>query len=70
LSLDEIRGIPGVQQVTADRQKYELQVQAAEPVVRELLQRDSWLSDLEVTSAGLEEAFLALTKNNNSTRSN
>jgi ABC-2 type transport system ATP-binding protein len=70
LSLDEIRGIPGVQQVTADRQKYELQVQAAEPVVRELLQRDSWLSDLEVTSAGLEEAFLALTQHQNSDRSN
>jgi ABC-2 type transport system ATP-binding protein len=59
-----------VQQVTADRQKYELQVQAAEPVVRELLQRDSWLSDLEVTSAGLEEAFLALTQHQNSDRSN
>ncbi len=38
---------------------------AAEPVVRELLQRDSWLGDLEVTNAGLEEAFLALTQNNN-----
>jgi len=32
-------------------------------VVRELLQRDSWLGDLEVTNAGLEEAFLALTQN-------
>ena len=70
LSLDEIRGIPGVQQITADRQKYQLQVQAAEPVVRELLQRDYWLSDLEVTSAGLEEAFLALTQNQNPERSN
>ena len=63
LSLDEIRAIPGVLNVAADRQKFELQVQAAEPVVRELLERDSWLSDLEVTSAGLEEAFLALTQN-------
>ncbi len=35
---------------------------AAEPVVRELLQRDAWLADLEVTNAGLEEAFLALTQ--------
>src|SRR5271166_2219154 len=65
LSLDEIRAIPGVLSVAADRQKFELQVQSAEPVVRELLERDSWLSDLEVTSAGLEEAFLALTQNHN-----
>jgi ABC-2 type transport system ATP-binding protein len=64
LSLEEIRGIAGVLSVTADRQKFEVQVQAAEPVVRELLQRDEWLADLEVTSAGLEEAFLALTQNN------
>jgi ABC-2 type transport system ATP-binding protein len=67
LSLEEIRSIPGVLSVTADRQKFELQVQAAEPVVRELLQRDSWLAELEVTNAGLEEAFLALTQNNNHT---
>jgi hypothetical protein len=33
--------------------------------VRELLLRDSWLADLEVTNAGLEEAFLALTQNGN-----
>ena len=70
LALDEIRAIPGVLTATADRQKFELQVQAAEPVVRELLGRDSWLSDLEVTSAGLEEAFLALTQNHNSHGSN
>ena len=70
LSLDEVRAVPGVLSATVDRQKFELQVQSAEPVVRELLERDSWLSDLEVTSAGLEEAFLALTQNNNSNRSN
>jgi ABC-2 type transport system ATP-binding protein len=65
LSLDEVRQIPGVLSVTADRNAFELQVNAAEPVVRELLQRDAWLADLEVTNAGLEEAFLALTKNHN-----
>lgn len=70
LGLDEIRSIPGVLSATVDRQKFELQVQAAEPVVKELLQRDSWLADLEVTSAGLEEAFLALTQNQNSKGSN
>jgi ABC-2 type transport system ATP-binding protein len=65
LTLDEVRQIPGVLSATADRNAFELQVNAAEPVVRDLLQRDAWLADLEVTSAGLEEAFLALTKNHN-----
>lgn len=65
LPLEEIRQIPGVVSVKADRNAFELQVNAAEPVVRELLQRDSWLADLEVTNAGLEEAFLALTQNHN-----
>lgn len=66
LSLGEVRQIPGVLNVTADRNAFEIHVDAAEPVVRELLQRDAWLGDLEVTNAGLEEAFLALTKNHNS----
>ena len=38
------------------------QEEGAEPVLRELLSRDTQLSGLEVTSAGLEEAFLALTQ--------
>ena len=66
LSLEEMRQIPGVLGVKADRNAFELQVTVAEPVVRELLQRDPWLGDLEVTNAGLEEAFLALTQNGNS----
>jgi ABC-2 type transport system ATP-binding protein len=70
LSLDEVQRIPGVVSVKADRNAFELQVNAAEPVVRELLQRDIWLSDLEVTNAGLEEAFLALTQNNNADAAN
>jgi len=64
LSFEEVRQIPGVLSAKADRNAFELQVNAAEPVVRELLQRDLWLGDLEVTNAGLEEAFLALTQNN------
>ncbi len=66
LTLEVVQQIPGVISVKADRNTFELQVNAAEPVVRELLQRDSWLADLEVTNAGLEEAFLALTQNHNS----
>jgi len=61
LPLGEVAGIPGVLAVKEDRQALEIQVSAAEPVVRELLRRDEWLSDLEVTNAGLEEAFLSLT---------
>jgi ABC-2 type transport system ATP-binding protein len=65
LAIDEIRQIAGVLSVKADRNAFELQVNAAEPVVRELLQRDAWLANLEVTNAGLEEAFLALTQKSN-----
>src|SRR5271166_5148906 len=66
LTAHEIRQIRGVISVKEDRNAFELQVTVAEPVVRELLQRDSWLSELEVTNAGLEEAFLALTQNHSS----
>jgi ABC-2 type transport system ATP-binding protein len=65
LSQEQVKQIPGVLSVKADRNAFELQVNAAEPVVRELLQRDAWLANLEVTNAGLEEAFLALTQKSN-----
>ena len=45
-----------------DREAVEIHAVEAEPVVRELLARDARLSGLEITSAGLEEAFLALTQ--------
>ena len=64
LAIEEVRQLPGVLSANADRNAFEIQVNAAEPVVRELLRRESWLVDLEVTNAGLEEAFLALTQNN------
>jgi ABC-2 type transport system ATP-binding protein len=62
LTLNVLRQIPGVTEVVEDREAVELHTGIAEPVVRELLSRDSALSGLEVTSAGLEEAFLALTQ--------
>jgi ABC-2 type transport system ATP-binding protein len=62
LSLNALRQIPGVTDVREDREAVELHVVAAESIVRELLARDAGLSGLEVTSAGLEEAFLALTQ--------
>jgi ABC-2 type transport system ATP-binding protein len=62
LPLNVLRQIPGVTEVKEDREAFELHAPEAEPVVRELLARDASLSGLEVTSAGLEEAFLALTQ--------
>ena len=49
-----------------DREAVEIHSGEAESVVRELLVLDPLLSALEISSAGLEEAFLALTKDNSS----
>jgi len=62
LSIPSLRQIPGVTEVKEDREAVELHAREAEPVVRELLARDATLSGLEIASAGLEEAFLALTQ--------
>jgi ABC-2 type transport system ATP-binding protein len=63
LSLAEVSNIPGVIDAKLEGDSLILQTAIAEPVLRELLVRDAHLSELEVTSAGLEEAFLALTSN-------
>ena len=70
LTLNALRQIPGVTEVLEDREAVELHTGIAEPVVRELLTRDATLSGLEVTSAGLEEAFLALTQDSSKNGSN
>jgi ABC-2 type transport system ATP-binding protein len=62
LNLPTVRQIEGVTEAKEDREAIEIHAVEAEPVVRELLARDASLSGLEVTSAGLEEAFLALTQ--------
>jgi len=62
LSLNILRQIPGVTEVKEDREAVEIHAVEAESIVRELLARDARLSGLEVASAGLEEAFLALTQ--------
>ena len=64
LSPSVLRQIPGVTEVKEDRDAVEIHAAEAEFVVRELLARDPELSGLEIASAGLEEAFLALTKDN------
>jgi len=62
LTMDALRQIPGVTEVKEDREAVELHAPEAEPVLRELLARDASVSGLEVSAAGLEEAFLALTQ--------
>jgi ABC-2 type transport system ATP-binding protein len=64
LSLASLLQIPGVTDARQDREAVEIHAREAEPVVRALLTRDPSLSGLEITSAGLEEAFLALTQDN------
>ena len=62
LSSEMLRQIPSVTEVKQDREAFEIQTSEAEQVVRELLARDADLTGLEITAAGLEEAFLALTQ--------
>jgi len=66
IPIEFVCGLPGVLKVCQDREAMEIQVSQAEPVLRELLQQDSELSGIEITGAGLEDAFLALTQDNNS----
>lgn len=61
VTLEEIRDLPGVDRVRQDRARFEIFTRTPERVVRELMNRDQALSDLEVGGAALEEAFLALT---------
>jgi ABC-2 type transport system ATP-binding protein len=65
LGLTRLRQIPGVVEVREDREAVEIHSGEAECVVRELLALDPSLSGLEISSAGLEEAILALTNSSN-----
>jgi ABC-2 type transport system ATP-binding protein len=65
LDIETVRALPGVIEVRRDREALEIRAALAEPILRDLLMRDEGLSGIEVTSAGLEEAFLALTGTNN-----
>jgi ABC-2 type transport system ATP-binding protein len=64
LTVASVLQIPGVTAARQDREAVEIHAREAEPVVRQLLARDASLSGLEITSAGLEEAVLALTQDN------
>ena len=56
-----IEALEGVSSVRRDGSATEIMVSDAERVVRQLLSRDAGLSGLEMSGAGLEEAFLTLT---------
>ena len=59
--LDAIRSIPQVQSAQRSDSLTRILTTSAEHVVRLLLEQDPTLSDLEVSGASLEDAFLALT---------
>ena len=59
---DDIAGLPGVIEARTRGQHLEVLTTRPEALVRELLGRDETLADLTVVAAGLEEAFLALTR--------
>ncbi|MFZ0289243.1 MAG: ABC transporter ATP-binding protein [Candidatus Sulfotelmatobacter sp.] len=67
LSVASVLQLPGVTAAKQDREAVEIHAAEAESVVRALLARDPTLSGLEITTAGLEEAFLALTQDNGQT---
>lgn len=62
LPLEVVQKIPGVQDVREDRDAFLIHTAQPENVLRQLLQLDLELSGIEVASAGLEEAFLQLTR--------
>jgi ABC-type multidrug transport system ATPase subunit/peptidoglycan/LPS O-acetylase OafA/YrhL len=62
LTVDEVRGWPGVLEATRETTRLNIVATDAEPVVRRLLAADATLRRLEVREAGLTEAFNELTK--------
>lgn len=62
LAPEAVARIPGVKDVTRVGVALEILAVQAEPVVLTLLSQDPSLSDLEVSGAGLEQAFLTLTR--------
>src|SRR5258708_13595962 len=62
LSLAVVRNLPGVSSAHQDRDAMVIHTSQAEDALRGLLKLDLEVSGIEVSSAGLEEAFLALTR--------
>jgi len=68
LPIEVLRDIPAVADVQRDREAVIIHTSQPENVLRRLLQLDLEVSGIEVSSAGLEAAFLALTRNDDSGR--
>lgn len=62
LGADFLMQLPGVSSVETDREATVVLTSHAEQAIREMLTQDPTLRNLEISSAGLEDAFLALTK--------
>lgn len=62
LDLNVLRALPSVTDAQQDRDAVVVMSSSPESVVRTMLLRDPGLRDLEVSSAGLEDAFLELTR--------
>ncbi|HEU4618899.1 MAG TPA: ATP-binding cassette domain-containing protein, partial [Gammaproteobacteria bacterium] len=62
LPIEGVRAWPGVVDATGDRHRMQITATDAEAVVRRLLAADENLRNLEITQAGLAEAFAELTK--------
>ena len=61
LNPEYLRTLPTVSDVQQDRDAVMILAERPEPVVREMLLRDKTLHGLEISTAALEDAFLALT---------
>jgi ABC-2 type transport system ATP-binding protein len=68
MAADALRVLPGVQSVRHDGAAVEILTNDAERLARHLFATDPELSGLEITGAGLEEAFLALTSSTSGAR--
>ena len=62
LSASVVRDLPGVLEVERDRETTVIHTSRPEEVLRRIFQLDLNISEIEVTNAGLEAAFLALTR--------
>ena len=62
LALEEVRALSLVASATAHGETIEIGTASSDAVLRELLARDPSVADVEITSAGLEDAFLAMTR--------
>ncbi len=62
VAADTVRCWPHVRSVVQDGERFEIVTDAAESIVRKLLDADANLSELEIRRAGLAEAFVQITR--------